>query len=579
MKDVSPEELVAKAENDMNLRRGYERAELFFQAAEILQKKGDCERGKKLFWDGLLFNLELLNYAVRKETKERFAPKVVYTNGVVFPDIRKFTKEQIEYYKQRAENIENSVIKVRYYDIIWELEKDHIYARKAIDAYLECINIYLESNLDEKVVDSLTRAAELSITLNDLERFEIVKKRILKIMEKWVSVKKYRYVLDLIDIFIDFQEYCEEDDLLSITEYAQAAIRYYRCNVKNGFVFERDFLRKLVELEKRLKKHEESAKYREEIAESYEREAEWKFKNYPQGASVSAVIIKRALQSYANIGNSKKVEELKKLLKERTKIAIQNEMKKVGIGFEMPKLDDVIKKYLLCELSEVLDNIASDNSLIPDINIIRQNLIKQKEISPLPFIIPRVSIRNENPVESSITKDDIFENHVRENVFIFSMINGVFLSDAIDILIEKKDLNSDNLSEFLSKYDVYDGDKLDLIKKGLSEYFKGDYVSAIHILIPQIEATTRRILEKIGKPTTIFKNGVLQEKTLDGILRDEDFKKYVGEDIWYYLKIILVDKVGYNLRNDVAHGLMKYKNCSKDVATLLIHILLLLTRF
>ena len=132
MKGALPNELVIKAENDTNLRWGHQRADLFLQAARILHDKGNYDEGEKLFWDSLLFNLELLDYDGRKKIKERFAPKIEYTNGKVFPDKKEFTKEQIDYYKKRVENIENPITKVRYYDIIWELKKDHISARKAI---------------------------------------------------------------------------------------------------------------------------------------------------------------------------------------------------------------------------------------------------------------------------------------------------------------------------------------------------------------------------------------------------------------------------------------------------------------
>lgn len=42
-----------------------------------------------------------------------------------YPDLEKhFPKESIEYYKNRANDTNNPILKARYSDIIWELDKE-----------------------------------------------------------------------------------------------------------------------------------------------------------------------------------------------------------------------------------------------------------------------------------------------------------------------------------------------------------------------------------------------------------------------------------------------------------------------
>ena len=92
-------------------------------------------------------------------------------------------------------------------------------------------------------------------------------------------------------------------------------------------------------------------------------EAEWKYENYPHGAHVSAAIIQDALPSYANIGNSKKVEELKILLKERTGIEVKQDMKKIMVGVESPKeaIDALLNTLQECHDILTVSGLGDEN--------------------------------------------------------------------------------------------------------------------------------------------------------------------------------------------------------------------------
>ena len=76
-----------------------------------------------------------------------------------YPDLEKhFPKEAIEYYKNRANVTNNPILKARYSDVIWELDRDVDYARLAVSAYLDCCPIYFTNEWDHELADSLDRA-------------------------------------------------------------------------------------------------------------------------------------------------------------------------------------------------------------------------------------------------------------------------------------------------------------------------------------------------------------------------------------------------------------------------------------
>jgi Domain of unknown function (DUF4209) len=95
-----------------------------------------------------------------------------------------------------------------------------------------------------------------------------------------------------------------------------------------------------------------------------------------------------------------------------------------------------------------------------------------------------------------------------------------------------------------------------LYSKGLFAGLNGDFATAAHLLIPQIESSLRYVLEQHGVETTILKEGVQEYWTLGKILSHEIIITALGEDIVYELQSLLIEKLYSNLRNDMAHGLV-----------------------
>ena len=112
--------------------------------------------------------------------------------------------------------------------------------------------------------------------------------------------------------------------------------------------------------------------------------------------------------------------------------------------------------------------------------------------------------------------------------------------------------------------------------KGLNAGLKGDHLTCMHLLIPQIEISIRMILEQHGVLTTKLKEQRKKHKAekeqdeaqsqpnltqeyfdLNKILRGSETEKIFGEDMIFHLRSLLVSKSGKNYRNRLAHGLLK----------------------
>jgi len=321
-------DIFQKVESDVtSLRWETARASAIAEAIKAYEEEGNTTKATEMRWEGLLFNLRYL----RKKSKTRFAPMVVYTNGAVFPDINKFTSEQIEYYKIRANETLNPIHKARYNDIVWEMRRDHTFARNAIVAYLACVPIFFGNNWEMEMTDSLVRATELALTLNDQNAIDTVREALVVWLKKLSDAKKFRWCLELIDSILEMKRFLKNDELEICVGIAKSAVSFYE-SVKDGYHLQQSFLEKLVTLMNALKRPDEALKYMEATAESYVNEGTWKLEHYPSGDAVAAFFYEKAARLYRDLGLREKSNELLKKVKKHT-IKWEKDMKVIKTGF------------------------------------------------------------------------------------------------------------------------------------------------------------------------------------------------------------------------------------------------------
>ena len=65
-------------------------------------------------------------------------------------------------------------------------------------------------------------------------------------------------------------------------------------------------------------------------------------------------------------------------------------------------------------------------------------------------------------------------------------------------------------------------------------------------------------------------------KTLDDLLREETVVKVLGENVVHYFRVLFTDRRGWNLRNDVCHGITSLAAFSPQMTDRIFHALLVL---
>jgi lysyl-tRNA synthetase, class I len=123
---------------------------------------------------------------------------------------------------------------------------------------------------------------------------------------------------------------------------------------------------------------------------------------------------------------------------------------------------------------------------------------------------------------------------------------------ALDKLRERYTLTAEQLADILFASPLFADERRTLIFEGISAYYNGDHVKAVHLLGPQIEHAMRMLLVFLGIPASKPARaivGTMQVKNLGDILWEPRIVEFVPEDLRLYLTAFLVDPRGHNLRN------------------------------
>lgn len=235
---------------------------------------------------------------------------------------------------------------------------------------------------------------------------------------------------------------------------------------------------------------------------------------------------------------------------------------------------------------ETVEQLVSEAPLnVPGLDEVREDIELQTAEFPLQSLFPKTYLQGGKVVGQPATEE---EQQNAEVVFRLCLFGG-FIGLRFYITLSKGQehlaLTCDQLVEPFRSIGI-DDDRLTLLGGGFERFLAEDYVSALHILLPQFEGLLRDQLCKFGVPTTVYQREAARtdDATLGDLLWSQvadgqSVEELLGTDVWHLFRATLVDPVGWNLRNRVAHGLMKAAECRPDVTGLVIHHLFWLVAF
>lgn len=299
----------------------------------------------------------------------------------------------------------------------------------------------------------------------------------------------------------------------------------------------------------------------------------------------AAAFYKEALRLALKAQDSKLIKLCKAKVVEMNKKSIDSgkDFKEVEVSVDISKeeqreINEGIEKILgLDSISDILEAIGCIPWFCPDIHE-----IERQTTNSMPIFYQLANLQTVNDAGHSLRGGSIpnyswyMDTYNRTQKFIMeAYLNRIFY-----ILMKNDKLTINELSEYFASSGLLDSNQLRIVNVGLKKYFEEDYVSALHILVPQFEFFLLDMARKLGISTVVLDNKfdvatrtlTLSETHLDS----EDFKKVFGANFCRQVKFILFEPLGYKIRHKVAHGEIAFEECNFQTVTLILYLYLFL---
>lgn len=173
------------------------------------------------------------------------------------------------------------------------------------------------------------------------------------------------------------------------------------------------------------------------------------------------------------------------------------------------------------------------------------------------------SIAKSKPVKKSGDEIDpaAFQNSVERNTAEFmGYFSQSMIGNTLNYIRSKFEVEEKDIRMIIENSIAVSEDRREAYVKGIMAGFSGDFLTALYILVPQVENSVRNLAIECDEPVyNLNEDGIEELKTMHAVLELDGVKEHLDEDFLLALKTIFCSKFGFNMRNDIAHGLLSDK--------------------
>ena len=543
------------------------------KSAEEAESQGRIQESKAL---ALLSHL--CSMMLKPENRnEPFQPVAVFTDGrSAIPD--DFTLPEIDLLEQFVNNVDDRWLRARIADLLWlrRSPRDPKFALEAVDAY-KSITIDGDAWVDP-ALDCWRRAISLSMMLREGagDRVSEIEENLLALFFSSTAEQRF-FALKLAEVMEEYNLGSANvvpvsEQLRSIAEDLQAeghhnSARSYFANASVWF--------------RRAGDEIESLRMTVAEAETWISEAEFSLSSASPSNILASTFYEKAIQTYRNIPHAyreqhqviQRISEIKRRLSEAGLLSLEEMSTIESPTIDLtPFIEDALERVKGKTTQEAIRGLS--NLFRVRASELRKAAVESLTETPLRALISRTlmthdgratartpgfmgqptSEGNETAIEA-----EMIQFHYEPLVNIAVM--GYILPALNAISLEHR-VREGDLIQLARLSPIVPPDRDRLYGKALYHGYNGDFASALHLLVPQIEHMVRHHL-KMNQvtTTTLDREGIETETGLSALVDLPEVKEIFGEDLTFELKALFCSPYGANLRNEVAHGLVEEAKC------------------
>jgi hypothetical protein len=537
-----------------------------------------------------------------------------------WPNVQGLSEEDFQYFEKRYKECKNLYAKVEFGLLTYFGNKTafskHTDFKKGLFAELfQLSKQYLENARQPKDKNYYTlyffstlksafkvaEKAKLSDQLNEIIEF------VFKTHQEWDTKKdgSLRIILDLSSLMSDYFKLFKKsiDYGKVIDKNLQGAQELEKSHVW-GAVYIVD---KSIEIKQKLNlKYDDLIKYKAELYEKLSSEAE------EQGNMACITFSEDALRLYQQLNDKDKIIELEnRYTEQRGKFELSKIHQELPEEFTRQIQENILKTISESDETQIIYHLII-TPWYDRIENIEKNAIESKQHTVLLSMIGTSILDKFGNTIDKFHSDEEIDKHNFWQTYGFNFQIGTQTMHQFFIeSYQAKKITYDSVlnylestwfNEFISR--KYHGEivkikPIDIIKPGLKRFFQEldsffkdnthqfDYVTTTDSLVLKVESIIRYFCEKIGLAT--FKtrqkgsDKLVMEKLLDDLLVDiknsEANPTGFDEEDRIFIKYVLTEKAGLNLRNQVAHGLLDVYEYSFSNLLVVLSIILKLSKY
>jgi hypothetical protein len=467
--------------------------------------------------------------------------------------------------------IRDPEFRARIADVLWEGLRDHRSAAVAVSAFLSSAKNLEDAEMWPPFTERVERALQLTLAL----RNQTLRREVLTFIER--AINRYKSNTKAGLLCARLMESLLATKSGPVDKYAALSERLARRYAKaKQWDFSQQYWQLAAQWHQRAKRSEKAASARLSAAETMEKKAEDNLLGSTPSYSFAAHWMGRAFEAMRQAkAPADRVEQLHRRFIELERLATA-EIQQIGVEFEnIPGFVEATEKQAQLardhvrgrSFSEALFRLAFVTQP-NDPTRLRERLIKQSEQSPFMSLFGSVASTETGKVADtapplSSTSPEEREQAILKNMYLQARTIDWPTRVQFSIDPARRQIASEH-SIRLRDFAVLVSDnpfvvrgREGLFARGMQAGFFGDWTVAIHLLVPQIEASIRNVFNQYGIPTsTLDADGIQDERDLGWLLNHERMAEIFGADIAFDLRGLLTERFGWNLRNGLAHGLL-----------------------
>ena len=255
-------------------------------------------------------------------------------------------------------------------------------------------------------------------------------------------------------------------------------------------------------------------------------------------------------------------------------------MSEFSVPVEISKkaIDDFVAGTVVDDPGLTLAKIAA--AFLPCVSKMEESVAKLAIDAPLFAMLPQQLFADDHVAGKVGSVDDDASGRLLRQTLQWLQFHLPWLRACVYAATEKHDLTPNAFVAWANRQGLFDAGKVPLLTAGFQAWFDKDNVKALHILIPQIEAALRNMVDRVGKPVTKAAGtvpGVSVAINMSDILFNSATIAALGpmgSNLALYMKAIYADPRGMNIRNQFAHGLLDADEIHEGIVLWIVHTLL-----